>query len=88
MLILTANAWYTKLIRQFFFLLDKIVYDFIPTIYDLLIKIARTSISYGDGSLGQTRFWRQSHYGLQLDTCLKQVITNTNHYLPLSQRWL
>ena len=39
-----ANMWFTKLIMQFFFWLDKIVYNFISSIYDLLITIARTSI--------------------------------------------
>ena len=36
--------WFTKLIKQFFFWIDKIVYNFIPEIYDLLLEIARTSI--------------------------------------------
>ena len=36
--------WFTKLIKQFFFWIDKIVYNFIPAIYDLLLDIARTSI--------------------------------------------
>ena len=36
--------WFTKLIKQFFFWIDKIVYNFIPEIYDLMLEIARTSI--------------------------------------------
>lgn len=36
--------WFTKLVRTFFFGLDKIVFNFIPSIYDLLISIARTSV--------------------------------------------
>ena len=36
--------WFTKLMRQFFFWIDKIVYNFIPRIYDFLLEIARTSI--------------------------------------------
>lgn len=39
-----ANMWFTKLIKQFFFWIDKIVYNFISSIYDLLITIARTSV--------------------------------------------
>jgi len=39
-----ANMWFTKLIKQFFFWIDKIVYNFISEIYDLLITIARTSV--------------------------------------------
>ena len=39
-----ANMWFTKLIKQFFFWVDKIVYNFISYIYDLLITIARTSV--------------------------------------------
>ena len=39
-----ANMWFTKLIKQFFFWIDKIVFNFIPSIYDLLISIARTSV--------------------------------------------
>ena len=36
--------WFSKLVRQFFFLMDKTIYNFIPTIYGLLTDIARTSI--------------------------------------------
>ena len=39
-----ANMWFTKLIKQFFFWIDKIVFNFISSIYDLLITIARTSV--------------------------------------------
>ena len=39
-----ANMWFTKLIKQFFFWIDKIVYNFISSIYDLLLTIARTSV--------------------------------------------
>ena len=38
------DMWFTKLIKQFFFWIDKIVYNFIPEIYDLLLEIASTSI--------------------------------------------
>ena len=41
---LGIDMWFSKLIRHFFFSIDRIVYGFIPTIYDLLISIARTSI--------------------------------------------
>ncbi len=41
---LSVNVWFQKLIRQFFFAIDKIVFNFISTMYDLLISIARTSI--------------------------------------------
>lgn len=36
--------WFTKLIITFFFSIDQLVYDFISTIYDLLIQISRTTI--------------------------------------------
>ena len=39
-----ANMWFTKLIKQFFFWIDKIVYNFISSIYGLLLTIARTSV--------------------------------------------
>lgn len=43
------NIWFTKILRIFFYWIDKIVYGFIPTVYDLLIQIARTSVlSQGD----------------------------------------
>ncbi len=38
-----ANMWFTTLMRQFFFNIDRIVFNFISLIYDLLITIARTS---------------------------------------------
>ena len=41
---LSINMWFTKLIKQFFFGIDQIVYNFISEVYDLLISIARTSI--------------------------------------------
>ena len=44
MYILASNMWFSTLIRQFFYSIDKIVYNFIPAIYDLLISIARTSV--------------------------------------------
>lgn len=39
-----ANMWFTTLMRQFFFNIDKVVFNFISHIYNLLIAIARTSI--------------------------------------------
>ena len=39
-----ANMWFQTLMRQFFFNIDKIVFNFISVIYDFLISIARTSI--------------------------------------------
>ena len=36
--------WFTTLIREFFFSIDKVIYNFISTLYDLLITIARTSV--------------------------------------------
>ena len=39
-----ANMWFQTLMRQFFFNIDKIVFNFISTIYDFLIEIARTSV--------------------------------------------
>lgn len=36
--------WFFELIRKFFFSLDRIIYNFIPSVYDLLISIARTSV--------------------------------------------
>lgn len=44
MYILSINMWFQTLMRQFFFNIDKIVFNFISTVYDLLISIARTSI--------------------------------------------
>ena len=39
-----ANMWFQTLMRQFFFNIDKIVFNFISIIYDFLISIARPSI--------------------------------------------
>jgi len=39
-----TKMWFTKLIKQFFFWIDKIVYNFISSVYDLMITIARTSV--------------------------------------------
>ena len=39
-----ANMWFQKLMIQFFFNIDKIVYGFISAIYNLLMSIARTTI--------------------------------------------
>lgn len=39
-----ANMWFQNIMRTFFFSVDKIVFGFISTIYDLLITIARTSV--------------------------------------------
>lgn len=44
MYILSINMWFQTLMRQFFFGIDRIVFNFISTIYDLLISIARTSV--------------------------------------------
>lgn len=44
MYILSANMWFQTLMRQFFFNIDKIVFNFISIVYDLLISIARTSV--------------------------------------------
>ena len=44
MYILSVHMWFQNLIRQFFFSIDKVIYSFIPTIYNLLIDVARTSI--------------------------------------------
>lgn len=38
------NMWFQKLMRQFFFNIDKIVFNFISSVYDLLISIARTTV--------------------------------------------
>ena len=39
-----SNMWFTTLMRQFFFNIDKIVFNGISMIYDFLITIARTSV--------------------------------------------
>ena len=41
---LSVNMWFQKLMKQFFFGIDQIVYNFISQVYDLLMSIARTSI--------------------------------------------
>lgn len=44
MYILSSANWFFTLLRQFFFSLDKVVFNMIIKIYNLLIAIARTSI--------------------------------------------
>ena len=44
MYILASNIWFTTLMKQFFFWVDKIVFNFISIIYDVMISIARTSV--------------------------------------------
>ena len=44
MYILSVNMWFQKLMKQFFFGIDQVVYNAISSIYDLLISIARTSV--------------------------------------------
>ena len=44
MYVLATNMWFQKLMKQFFFGIDQVVYNMISTIYDLLISIARTSV--------------------------------------------
>ena len=59
MFILSVSMWFNKLIRIFFFWIDKIVYNFIPMIYDLLISIARTSVlTQGDISAVTGRIYK------------------------------
>lgn len=36
--------WFLQIIRTFFFALDNVLFNFIPTVYDLLITISRTTI--------------------------------------------
>lgn len=36
--------WIVNLVRQFFFMLDRVIYSFIVTVYDLFVDIAETSI--------------------------------------------
>lgn len=38
------KIWVIKLFKHFFFTLDSVLFNFIPTIYDLLISISRTTI--------------------------------------------
>lgn len=44
MYVLATNMWFSSLMRQFFFWIDKIVFNFISAIYNVLIAIARTSV--------------------------------------------
>ncbi len=44
MFVLSINTWFQTLMRQFFFNIDKIVFNFISTLYEFLTTIARTSI--------------------------------------------
>ena len=44
MYILSLNIWFINLMRTFFYSIDKIIYNFIPTLYGFLIDIARTSV--------------------------------------------
>ena len=37
-------TWFISLMRTFFYSIDKIIYNFIPTLYGYLIDIARTSV--------------------------------------------
>lgn len=39
-----ANMWFQKLMIQFFFNIDKMLYGFISQVYDLLMSISRTSV--------------------------------------------
>lgn len=36
--------WFLQIVRSFFYMLDSTLFNFIPTVYDLLISISRTSI--------------------------------------------
>lgn len=36
--------WFQQIVRTFFYSLDNVLFNFIPTVYDLLISISRTSI--------------------------------------------
>ena len=38
------KIWVIKLFKHFFFTLDSVLFNFIPTIYNLLISISRTTI--------------------------------------------
>ena len=50
--------WFQTLIRTFFFNIDKLVYDFISTLYEILINIARTSIlSHADLAIVANRLY-------------------------------
>lgn len=59
MYILSVHIWFQNLIRQFFFSIDSIIFNFIPSIYNLLIDIARTSVlSQADISDIATRIYQ------------------------------
>ena len=54
-----AATWFSNIFREMFYLLDKVVYNFIPQIYDLLISIARTSVlTQGDISQMADRIYK------------------------------
>lgn len=54
-----VSMWFNKSIRIFFFWIDRIIYNFIPMVYDLLISIARTSVlSQGDISSMAERIYK------------------------------
>lgn len=36
--------WFLQIVRSFFYVIDNTLYNFIPTVYDLLMTISRTSI--------------------------------------------
>ena len=36
--------WFLQIVRSFFYMLDSTLFNFIPTVYDLLITISRTTI--------------------------------------------
>ena len=58
-ILLNVSMWFNRLIRIFFFWIDKIIYNFIPMIYDLLISIARTSVlTQGDISAMAGRIYK------------------------------
>ncbi len=41
---LSINIWFQKLMKQFFFGIDQVIYNAISSLYNLLISIARTSV--------------------------------------------
>ena len=52
MYVLSLNMWFQKLMRQFFFNIDSVVFNFISGIYDLLISIAG-NILFSDSFLSR-----------------------------------
>ena len=53
-----ANMWFQTLMRTFFFNIDKLVYNFISMLYEILINIARTSIlSHADLAIVANRVY-------------------------------